>query len=66
MDGRFINNNPFSEQEENDNNQDNVAESPSSTFFNDMMKITNSTSSPRKGFVSLSVSVSLYALLFLV
>uniref|UniRef100_A0A2N9EGN1 WRKY domain-containing protein n=1 Tax=Fagus sylvatica TaxID=28930 RepID=A0A2N9EGN1_FAGSY len=49
MDGRFINNNPFSEQEENDNNQDNVAESPSSTFFNDMMKITNSTSSPRKG-----------------
>ena len=54
MDGRFINNNPFGEQEEYDNNQDNVAESPSSTFFNDMMKITNSTSSPRKGLVSLS------------
>ncbi|KAM3748421.1 hypothetical protein ACB098_05G107800 [Castanea mollissima] len=51
MEGRFINN-PFmsSEQEENDGIPENAAESSPSTYFNDMMKITNSSSSssPRK------------------
>lgn len=53
MEGRFINN-PFmsSEQDENDSIPENAAESPPSTYFNDMMKITtsssSSSSSPRK------------------
>nr|QWQ79547.1 WRKY transcription factor protein 29 [Zanthoxylum armatum] len=48
MDRRF-NRNPFiGEQEENDTTPENSSESPASSTFNDVMKMTSTTCSPKK------------------